>query len=60
MFMAGIPGAGKTEIAHKIVKEVPIRPVHIEHDRLLEEIKGVDIDNYSPKTTTYTVALGTP
>ena len=47
-FMAGIPGAGKTEFASRLIARGPIqqllRPITIEHDGLVEYIPG-----YKPK-----------
>lgn len=45
-FMAGIPGAGKTEFAENTIREASPALVPIEHDKLVEYIAGYKPENY--------------
>lgn len=45
-FMAGIPGAGKTEFAENTINNVKPELVPIEHDKLVEYIPGYKPENY--------------
>lgn len=45
-FMAGIPGAGKTEFAEWAIRENSPALVPIEHDKLVEYIDGYAPENY--------------
>lgn len=45
IFMAGIPGAGKTEFTENSIKEASPGLISIEHDKLVEYIDG-----YTPET----------
>lgn len=45
-FMAGIPGAGKTEFAEQVLRESLPLLVPIEHDKLVEYIEGYQPENY--------------
>lgn len=45
-FMAGIPGAGKTEFAENTIRESSPMLVPIEHDKLVEYIDGYKPENY--------------
>jgi predicted ABC-type ATPase len=45
-FMAGIPGAGKTEFTQNALKEVSSGLISIEHDELVEYIDGYKPENY--------------
>lgn len=47
IFMAGSPGAGKTEIAHAIVQESNIPIVHVDADAIRAVIPGFDGKNAS-------------
>ncbi len=44
-FMAGIPGAGKTEFTERTIREASQHLISIEHDKLVEYING-----YTPET----------
>lgn len=46
VFMAGIPGAGKTEFAENTIKLAMPSLVPVEHDKLVEYIKGYLPENY--------------
>jgi UDP-N-acetylglucosamine kinase len=46
IFLAGIPGAGKTEFADNTIKEKQPRFVSIEHDKLVESMPLYDPSNY--------------
>ncbi len=45
VFMAGIPGAGKTEFAENVIK-LPLKLISIEHDKLVEYIDGYEPEEY--------------
>lgn len=45
-FMAGIPGAGKTEFAENTINRLKPKLVPIEHDKLVEYIPGYRPENY--------------
>lgn len=45
-FMAGIPGAGKTEFAEQAIRENSPALIPIEHDKLVEYIDGYAPENY--------------
>jgi hypothetical protein len=45
-FMAGIPGAGKTEFANNAIKEDSPELISIEHDQLVEYIEGYKPEEY--------------
>ena len=45
-FMAGIPGAGKTEFAESTINRLKSKLVPIEHDKLVEYIPGYQPENY--------------
>lgn len=45
-FMAGIPGAGKTEFAENTINKVKPKLVPIEHDKLVEYIPGYKPEDY--------------
>lgn len=45
-FMAGIPGAGKTEFAENTINRVRPKLVPIEHDKLVEYIPGYKPEGY--------------
>jgi len=45
-FMAGIPGAGKTEFANNAIKEDAPELISIEHDQLVEYIEGYKPEEY--------------
>ncbi|MEK9196067.1 MAG: zeta toxin family protein, partial [Patescibacteria group bacterium] len=45
-FMAGIPGAGKTEFAQNTINSIEQKLVPIEHDKLVEYIPGYKPENY--------------
>lgn len=45
-FMAGIPGAGKTEFAENTINSVTPKLIPIEHDKLVEYIDGYKPENY--------------
>jgi predicted ABC-type ATPase len=45
-FMAGIPGAGKTEFAEQAIRENSPALIPIEHDKLVEYIDGYTPENY--------------
>ena len=45
-FMAGVPGAGKTEFAENTINSVSPKLVPIEHDKLVEYIKGYKPEDY--------------
>ncbi len=45
-FMAGIPGAGKTEFAENTINSVSPKLIPIEHDKLVEYIKGYKPGEY--------------
>ena len=45
-FMAGIPGSGKTEFAENTIKEGSPELISIEHDKLVEYIKGYQPQDY--------------
>ncbi len=40
VFMAGIPGAGKTEVARHIIAQMRTKPVHIDADEIRELFRG--------------------
>lgn len=44
--MAGIPGAGKTEFTNNAIKEETPELISIEHDQLVEYIKGYKPEEY--------------
>ena len=44
-FMAGIPGAGKTEFTERTIREASPELISVEHDKLVEYIDG-----YTPET----------
>lgn len=46
IFMAGIPGAGKTEFVENTIKNALPNTTPIEHDELVEYIKGYKPENY--------------
>lgn len=46
LFMAGIPGAGKTEFAENTINQLKPKLIPIEHDKLVEYIKGYKPENY--------------
>ncbi len=41
IFMAGIPGAGKTEVAKRLIEETKINPVHIDADEIRELFRKI-------------------
>lgn len=45
-FMAGIPGAGKTEFAENTINRLKPKPVPVEHDKLVEYIPGYQPESY--------------
>lgn len=45
-FMAGIPGAGKTEFAENTINKLKPKLTPIEHDKLVEYITGYKPENY--------------
>ena len=45
-FMAGIPGAGKTEFAEQVLRDSLPLLIPIEHDKLVEYIDGYEPENY--------------
>jgi hypothetical protein len=45
-FMAGIPGAGKTEFVDQAIRDSMPRLVPLEHDKLVEYIDGYRPENY--------------
>lgn len=45
-FMAGIPGAGKTEFVEQVIRDSLPLLVPIEHDKLVEYIDGYQPENY--------------
>jgi len=45
-FMAGIPGAGKTEFAENTIRESSSHLLPIEHDKLVEYIEGYQPEDY--------------
>ncbi len=45
-FMAGIPGAGKTEFTQNTMREASPKLIPIEHDQLVEYIKGYKPEAY--------------
>ena len=46
VFMAGIPGAGKTEFVRNSKSKIIKDAILIEHDQLVEHIKGYSPENY--------------
>ena len=42
--MAGMPGAGKTEFARRLIPQLTTTPIHIDMDEIAEHI-----ENYKPK-----------
>ncbi len=44
IFMAGMPGAGKTEFARRLIPQLTTTPIHIDMDEIAEHI-----ENYKPK-----------
>lgn len=45
IFMAGLPGAGKTELSNGFIKEMRIRPIRIDMDELATVIEGYKPEN---------------
>lgn len=45
-FMAGIPGAGKTEFTEQVLRDSLPLLIPIEHDKLVEYIDGYQPENY--------------
>lgn len=45
-FMAGIPGAGKTEFAENTINSLKPKYVPVEHDKIVEYIDGYRPENY--------------
>lgn len=44
IFMAGLPGAGKTEFAKRLMPQLVVPPLHIDMDEIAEHI-----ENYKPR-----------
>ena len=47
VFMAGVPGAGKTEVAKRLIEEFSSKPVHIDADSIRQMCPGYSGDNSS-------------
>jgi predicted ABC-type ATPase len=46
IFMAGAPGAGKTEFAKRLIPQLSVPPIHIDMDEIAKRI-----DDYNPKNS---------
>lgn len=47
IFMAGLPGAGKTELTLRLIKELKERPLRVDMDEIASYIKGYSPDRAS-------------
>ena len=59
IFMAGLPGAGKTELVRRLIPHLPNQFVVIEHDRLVEPLPGYKPElayDYRPAGSTLVTA----
>lgn len=48
VFMAGIPGAGKTEVVDNMIVEWKTKPVHIDADKIREMFRGIGYNAFDP------------
>ena len=44
IFMAGVPGAGKTEVSERLIEELKTKPVRIDADDIRELFRGIGYD----------------